>query len=333
MNMPRVSIILPTYNVERYLQQCLDSIAKQTYANIEVIIIIDGATDGSFDIAKKFCEKDSRFKVYWQENAGSGPARNNGIQRANGRYILFIDPDDWVKEDYVERLLTAQKEGDYDLVTSASDDYYFSKNGALTYIKKMDVQDETFKGIKQVRKKYALLLSQSLICSPTKILYKKNIIDKDNIMFPDLRRSQDIVFNYRYYNSISSVKVLNYHGYCYRVEFSQRLCRLKPDYYKTIKILFEETKQIHKKWGEGENIPLIATLYSNSLSAAIESCVAMNQPISHIIKDDELQKMIKISSTHTIPQICFKLLFRAKASKLMELMMKIKHYIKQKKFE
>ena len=87
--MPVVSIILPTYNVERYLQQCLSSIAQQTYVNIEVIIIIDGATDGSFDEAKKFCEKDTRFKVYWQENAGSGPARNNGIQHATGSLVLF----------------------------------------------------------------------------------------------------------------------------------------------------------------------------------------------------------------------------------------------------
>lgn len=66
MNSLKVSIILPTYNVEKYLQQCLDSIAKQTYKNIEVIIIIDGATDNSYRIAKRFCEKDGRFSVYCQ---------------------------------------------------------------------------------------------------------------------------------------------------------------------------------------------------------------------------------------------------------------------------
>lgn len=332
-NSPKVSVVVPTYNVEPYLLKCLKSIAEQTYNNIECIIIIDGATDNSFDIAKNFCKHDDRFSVYWQENAGSGPARNNGIKHANGSFIIFIDPDDWVKKDYIERLLYAQNEGDFDLVTSASDDYYFSKDNILTYIKKMNVQDEIIRGVKQVRNRYAFLLNKSLICSPTKILYKKDIIDKNNIEFPDLRRSQDIVFNYRYYNYISSVRVLNFHGYCYRIEFSQRLNRLKPDYYKTIKTQFAETKQLHIKWNEYKNINLIANIYLNSLSAAIESCVATNKPISQILNDKELQQMINLSSVHSISQICFKILFRLKMLKLMRLMMKIKHKIKQKKFE
>ena len=74
INQPLVSIILPTYNVYPYLAQCLDSILAQTYKNIEVIIVIDGATDGSHELAKSYFKKDNRFSVYWQENAGSGPA-------------------------------------------------------------------------------------------------------------------------------------------------------------------------------------------------------------------------------------------------------------------
>ena len=134
MNNPKVSIILPTYNVERFLLQCLDSIAAQTYKNIEVIIVIDGATDGSYQIAKDFCKKDDRFKVFWQENAGSGPARNHGIDESTGELIMFVDPDDWCKPDYVEKMVLAQQEKDYDLVTTGETSVYFNSRGQIKKI-------------------------------------------------------------------------------------------------------------------------------------------------------------------------------------------------------
>lgn len=330
---PLVSLILPTYNVMPYLSQCLDSILAQTYKNIEVIIVIDGATDGSYELAKEYSAKDSRFSVYWQENSGSGPARNNGLNHANGKFVLFIDPDDWIKEDYVEQMVNAQRDGDYDLIITASIDYYYLADKTLKYTKETEVQNETVRDKERVRDKYASLLFQSIICAPTKNLYKKHIIDKNNIVFPDLRRSQDIVFNYRYYDCISSVKVLDYHGYCYRIEFSQWLNRLKPSYYETIKLLFVETKDLHEKWHKEANLSLVATTYTGYLSAAIESCVAIAHPISHIIKDVDLQEMVRMSSAHSLPKLAFKILFRFRLVLLICLMMKIKHNIKKRKLE
>lgn len=333
MPQPLVSIILPTYNVYPYLTQCLDSILAQTYKNIEVIIVIDGATDGSYELAKEYANKDNRFCVYWQENKGSGPARNNGLNHANGKFVLFIDPDDWIKSDYVEQMLKAQKEGNYDLVATTSEDYYFTKDKVLKYKKYQEVKNESYIGKPCVHNMYALLFEQSMICAPTKILYKMDIIKQYNVTFPNMRRSQDIVFNYRYYDCISSVRVFNYHGYCYRIEFSQWLNRLKPDYYKTIKFLFSETKKLHEKWGKNSNIVLISTIYTKLLSAAVESCVAINQPIDMIIKDMELQKMVRFSKSTNIPFLCFKIIFMLKATLLMNLMMKVKHKIKLKYLE
>ena len=112
-----VSIILPTYNVEKYLRKCLESVVSQTYKNIEIIIVIDGSTDNSLIIAKEFEKKDNRIVVIQQNNSGSGPARNNGLDNAHGEYIIFIDPDDWVENNLVETLLNAQ-EKKYDFVLS-----------------------------------------------------------------------------------------------------------------------------------------------------------------------------------------------------------------------
>ena len=153
MNNPKVSIILPTYNVERFLLQCLDSIAAQTYKNIEVIIVIDGATDGSYQIAKDFCKKDDRFKVFWQENAGSGPARNHGIDESTGELIMFVDPDDWCKPDYVEKMVLAQQEKDYDLVTTGETSVYFNSKGQVKKCIEPNAKSIAIFGIDKVRDK------------------------------------------------------------------------------------------------------------------------------------------------------------------------------------
>lgn len=333
MEQPLVSIILPTYNVYPYLTQCLDSILNQTYHHIEIIIVIDGATDGSFELSKEYTNRDSRFSVYWQENAGSGPARNNGLSHAKGELVLFIDPDDWIKEDYVEQMVNAQQEGDYDLVATTSEDYYFTKERTLKYKKRQEIKNDIYIGKNNVHSMYASLFEQSMVCAPTKTLYKMDIIRKCNITFPDMRRSQDIVFNYRYYDCISSVRVFNYHGYCYRIEFSNWLGRLKPDYYKTIRFLFTEVKKLHEKWNETQNIPLLATIYTNGLSAAIESCVISSNPISKIMNDITLRQMVSISKPHNIASLCFKYIFLFRNNFLMSLMMNIKHYIKVKRSE
>lgn len=100
-----VSVIIPIYNTESYLEKCLESIRNQTYANIEVIMVDDGSTDCSKIIANVFVEKDSRFHLFSQRNAGVSAARNYGLDLAQGEYILFVDSDDWLEPQMVERLV------------------------------------------------------------------------------------------------------------------------------------------------------------------------------------------------------------------------------------
>ena len=110
-----ISIIIPVYNVEEYLDECLDSIKRQTYTNIEVILVNDGSTDGSREICERYCEKDSRFKLINQENQGLSEARNVVVRASKGEYIFFVDSDDVVKVDILEILLSFMAE-DIDIV-------------------------------------------------------------------------------------------------------------------------------------------------------------------------------------------------------------------------
>lgn len=105
MENKKVTVIVPIYNVENYLKKCLDSILRQTYNNLEIILINDGSTDGSKNIAEEYQEKDQRVILLNKENGGLSDARNYGIERASGEYITFIDSDDEVTEDYVEYLI------------------------------------------------------------------------------------------------------------------------------------------------------------------------------------------------------------------------------------
>ena len=97
--MPLISIIVPVYNVEYYLHECLESLVNQTYFNLEIILIDDGSKDASGKICDEYAAKDSRIVVVHQENAGVSQARNCGIEMASGEYIMFVDSDDWVDSD------------------------------------------------------------------------------------------------------------------------------------------------------------------------------------------------------------------------------------------
>lgn len=114
--MPRISIGVPFHNVEEYLPQCLDSILRQTFTDFEVIMVDDGSTDGSFEICQKYASKDSRFKLFHQENGGVAKARNNCLRHMIGDFIAWVDSDDWIEDDYFERLIRTQERTGADMV-------------------------------------------------------------------------------------------------------------------------------------------------------------------------------------------------------------------------
>lgn len=113
---PKISIIIPVYNVEKYLSQCLDSVINQTYSNIEIICVIDGSPDNSPEICREYAEKDDRIIVIEQENQGLSAARNTGIAAAKGEYTIFLDSDDWIELSTCERAVSKIDEKDYDLI-------------------------------------------------------------------------------------------------------------------------------------------------------------------------------------------------------------------------
>ena len=135
-----VSIIIPVYNVEKYLQQCLESVCGQTYNNLEIIVVDDESPDHSGEIAEIFSKKDSRVHVEHIKNRGAAGARNVGLDQCHGDYILFVDSDDWVERDMVERLLSAIEESDIDIALCEYWDEYKNQSSCHKFMDCSGVQ-------------------------------------------------------------------------------------------------------------------------------------------------------------------------------------------------
>ena len=119
-----ISVIIPVYNVEKYLRRCIESVLCQTYRNLEVLLINDGSQDNSINICEEFQKKDQRIKIIQKENGGVSSARNMGLRALSGNYVTFIDSDDYIKETYLETLITNMIEKNVDVVACG---YYWEK--------------------------------------------------------------------------------------------------------------------------------------------------------------------------------------------------------------
>jgi len=141
-----VSIIVPVYNTEKYIRQCLDSILNQTYQNFECLLINDGSSDNSADICREYVAKDARFRYFEKENGGVSSARNLGMERSGGAYITFIDSDDWLENDALQLLHGALKKENADISIGRYNCYDESRYQYLFYDSNPDDSLEVIEG-------------------------------------------------------------------------------------------------------------------------------------------------------------------------------------------
>lgn len=218
MNNELISIIVPIYNTEKYLRQCLDSILNQTYTNFEVLLVNDGSTDSSGMICQEYVENDSRFRYFEKENGGASSARNLGLERSGGAYITFIDSDDWVEPNYLDVLYTALKENDTDVAISTYK--RFAQDGVF-YLRSYSREDDEFLNI-GTRSRDSFLeilprlgeLDHSFYSISSKLI-KREIIG--NLLFDEqVSYAEDLNFFFYLYLGVESVVYVRDYTYVYR---------------------------------------------------------------------------------------------------------------------
>lgn len=197
-----VSIIVPVFNKERYLENCLKSILLQTYKRFELLLIDDGSSDKSGMICDEYKKQDKRISVIHKENEGVSICRNLGIEMANGRFVFFIDADDYIYDDYIEQLVKPMLEESVDISICGFFNVYRNK-----IVKKSIKKDRVGK----LQEDYSILPhNSSCLQGPVCKCYKKSIIDKYNIRFPsEINYGEDQCFNFQYYLHVNTYKFIS----------------------------------------------------------------------------------------------------------------------------
>lgn len=175
--MATVSIIIPVYNVEKYLTECLSSVTNQTYRDFEVLLIDDGSTDNCRDICVNWCHKDNRFNYYYKENGGLGSARNYGVSKAKGLWLTFLDSDDWWEPIYLEKMISKTQNKKINAIYC---DTYVCIQGCVkkaTHVRSM---------LKYIQADTRDRIALGIHASACGALYKKQIWDEIGIEFPHI---------------------------------------------------------------------------------------------------------------------------------------------------
>lgn len=233
--MSKASIVIPVYNAEKTLSYCLDSVLNQTYQDFEIILVNDGSTDNSQKIIEKYKKRyPSKIKSYTQKNSGIATTRNNGIKYSSGKYIFFMDNDDYIDEKYIETFVTAIENFDVDMVVGGYQRIDLDRNKILF---KRDALDSNW--------------TKYMILAPWARVYKKESLIKNNLRFLDINIGEDIYMNVLA-NLKLKVKTINYNGYRWVFNKTSVSNSKQKGFKKTIDFLpllnhvYTDTKKINK---------------------------------------------------------------------------------------
>ncbi|MBO5178255.1 MAG: glycosyltransferase [Lachnospiraceae bacterium] len=240
--MPKVSIVIPIYNTEEYLRGCLDSVVNQTLRDIEIILVDDGSTDGSADICREYAAKDSRIIFFTQENAGAASARRAGTKVATGKYIGFVDSDDFIEEDMYETLLSYLN--DCDLVTSAiqkEDGAVWKDNLAPGQYRSLDEMQYIIDNMLVIGNS----IKRGITCS---MVSKVFLTDLARLAFENvnlqLHSGEDFDFIFRYVLLCKSICITNICKYHYRKRENSRSHYVNHAYMANVSDLYLSLRKV-----------------------------------------------------------------------------------------
>ena len=226
--MAKISVIIPVYNVEKYLRECLDSVVNQTYKDIEIICINDGSIDNSLKILEEYSQNDNRIKIFNQTNQGVSVARNIGTKESSGEYIMFVDSDDWIEKDCVELVYNKIKEKNSDIccfgINEIRDGKINIREWEKEYLEKFKNRELDVDALKR----FCINACGKLI--------KLEFLKKNNILFPTgIKIGEDSIFNLICYFYNPKYSILNKQLYNYDIE-------RQKNSHNAVDALFEDLK-------------------------------------------------------------------------------------------
>lgn len=254
----KVTVVIPVYNTKKYLEKCVDSITGQTFQNIEILLIDDGSTDGSAELCDELGEKDDRIRVIHKQNGGAATARNLGMDIAQGKYIMFIDSDDWLDSDAVETLVEHADENNVDVirfgyVREFEDKQLVKRNTFLE--ERVYLDDECLDVCRQILgltgKELAYPENMNYLASCGFNMYKKELLQKSGVRFTPIRKIGafvDGLFNFCVFMNVKRFEFIDKPYYHYRkTNETAATARYRVNYINRQIILFEILKSEAEK--------------------------------------------------------------------------------------
>lgn len=298
----KISVIIPVYNVEDYLEECLGSLQNQTFKNFEALLINDGSTDSSLEICEKYSDLDERFLVFSKLNEGQGVARNFGLTKCSGEFVTFIDSDDYVDPDYLENLIRPiEKSSDVELVIGGYKKV--DDNGIVFY------REEYVENVIPVQEAKIKILGalpnveDSIKGTVWNALYKKQIIQDNQVVFPSEREffSEDTLFNIRYMQSMQgNTFLVASSAYCYRLnlnststKYDGRKLSLINDYFDAIIRIYEDSEEARLRVSKIYLMNLKRALFQEKVNPENHSITDLKNKVSAILKDFHVQSILR----------------------------------------
>lgn len=246
---PLISVIIPVYNTERYLAYCLDSVINQTYQNLQIILVNDGSTDNSLQIAQQYADRDRRIRILNQENQGVSAARNLGISRAKGEYIGFVDSDDWIAPDLYQHLFSLIHLYNADI--SEAEIIRTANEGIRKTPEETQINIYTQQ---EYLKRFFKIQSQETVYYAYNKLYQRNVLINDQ--FPSYKVGEDVVSTFRAALRSGRIVSSNAPLYYYR-QGSGITSRFNEHYYQLIHVwddVYNLAKQASGQYQEWADI-------------------------------------------------------------------------------
>lgn len=248
----KISVIVPIYNVEKYLNRCINSIVNQTYSELEIILVDDGSTDNSGKICDEYTDKDSRIRVIHKQNEGLGFARNSGLDIATGKYVTFIDGDDYIGKTHIEEMYALIQNTKTDTCMGGHTKVYTNKevphkNVCAGKVYKNDVKAEILPWMCGANPKGEDYIEMS-VCM---VLLSNEIIKEHHLRFVSEREyvSEDLVFDFEYYPLSKGVCVSQQVDYYYCDNEGSLTTKYRPDRFDSQIKLYEMLRKKAKNLG------------------------------------------------------------------------------------
>lgn len=244
---PKFSIIIPVYNAEKYLPNCMESLLKQSYQEFEVLLINDGSTDQSGVICDKYGMSDKRVKVFHTPNQGAGQARNVGLDSVTGEYVLFVDSDDWLEIESLSIYVKSIES--YDWLIGCSHNCYFKGDSMESMKIDYYYPASRYDSRQDICEMYVDIAVNGVSHAPHNKVYKRDIIEKYKLRFPNRPKYEDLAFNNAYVDKINSLVIINDHTYNYRVSNLEGVAQKLPtNMFDIFTDVNNELIQLLKNW-------------------------------------------------------------------------------------